>query len=72
MIERDCVSRRAFLRQSSALAAGTVAGVVSLQGCATHGRGPAPAQPAASASSVLSRNPEMAYRRLGKTNLMVS
>ena len=72
MIERDCVSRRAFLRQGSTLAAGVVSSVVLAQGCATHGRMKSPAQPAAGPSSVLSRPPEMAYRRLGKTNLMVS
>lgn len=72
MVKRDCVSRRAFLRQGSALAAGAVSGVVLSQGCATHRQARSPAQGAASPSSVLSHNPQMPYRRLGKTNLMVS
>jgi len=57
------LSRRAFLQKSSIVAAGTVAGALSAKSIAAK-------QP--NTSRILCYNPDMEYRRLGKTNLMVS
>jgi aryl-alcohol dehydrogenase-like predicted oxidoreductase len=72
MVERERISRRTLLRQGSALAAGAVSGLVLAQGCAAHRQTRAPAQPAAGPSGASNDHAPMAYRRLGKTNLMVS
>jgi len=57
------LSRRAFLQKSSIVAAGTVAGAISPPSLAAKPSG---------TSKILCYNPDMEYRRLGKTNLMVS
>ncbi|MEE9365616.1 MAG: aldo/keto reductase [Dehalococcoidales bacterium] len=57
------LSRRAFLQKSSIVAAGTAA-------CAIGAKSIAAKQP--NTSKILCYNPDMEYRRLGKTNLMVS
>ncbi len=57
------LSRRAFLQKTSIVAAGTVAGAMGAQSLAAK-------QP--NTSKILCYNPDMEYRRLGKTNLMVS
>jgi len=57
------LSRRAFLQKSSIVAAGTVAGALSAKSIAAK-------QP--NTSKILCYNPDMEYRRLGKTNMMVS
>ena len=57
------LSRRAFLQKSSIVAAGTVVGAISAKSIAAK-------QP--NTSKILCYNPDMEYRRLGKTNLMVS
>ncbi len=57
------LSRRAFLQKTSIVAAGTVAGAMSAKSIAAK-------QP--NTSKILCYNPDMEYRRLGKTNLMVS
>lgn len=57
------LSRRAFLQKTSIVAAGTVAGAMSAKSFAAK-------QP--NTSKILCYNPDMEYRRLGKTNLMVS
>jgi predicted aldo/keto reductase-like oxidoreductase len=57
------LSRRAFLQKTSIVAAGTVAGAISAKSIAAG---------QTNASKILCYNPDMEYRRLGKTNLMVS
>lgn len=57
------LSRRKFIRNSSIVAAGAVAG--TLAGGIASGAG-------VNTSRILCYNPDMEYRRLGKTNLMVS
>ena len=62
----DKLSRRTFIRNTSLMAAGTIAGVLTGQGCA-------PSQKIDTAvRKTLCFNPEMEYRRLGKTGLWVS
>lgn len=66
------ISRRTFIRNTSLMAAGTVAGKLVVTGCAPSES----AQPGNSSkmdtSKILNYNPNMGYRRLGKTNLIVS
>jgi len=62
----DKLSRRAFIRNTSLMAAGTIAGALSGQGCA-------PSRKIDTAvRKTLCFNPDMEYRRLGKTELLVS
>jgi predicted aldo/keto reductase-like oxidoreductase len=63
-MNNDRFSRRDFMRNTSLAAAGTVAGALA-------GQGEAATQPVHT-SKVLNFHPKMTYRRLGKTNLMVS
>ncbi|MFH1717260.1 MAG: aldo/keto reductase [Planctomycetota bacterium] len=63
-MKNDHISRRDFMRNTSLAAAGTIAGALSADGQA--GDGPA------STSKILNHNSQMQYRRLGKTNLMIS
>ena len=70
---KDKLSRRAFMRNTSMAAAGTVAGALAGKGQAEtksccSGPGPAPS----SSASILNYNQKMHYRRLGKSGLMVS
>ncbi len=58
-------TRREFIADSARLTAGAVAGLAGLGGAA-------PASTQADTSKILNYNPKMEYRRLGKTNLMVS
>jgi predicted aldo/keto reductase-like oxidoreductase len=60
----DQFSRRDFMRNTSLAAAGTVAGAIAGQGEA--------ATPPVHTSKILNFHSKMTYRRLGKTNLMVS
>ncbi|NIP28812.1 MAG: hypothetical protein GWN67_06615 [Phycisphaerae bacterium] len=68
---KDKFSRRAFMRNTSLAAAGTVAGALT-------GRGQAETKsccskpPQISTASILNYNEKMHYRRLGKSGLMVS
>ena len=57
------LSRRAFLQKTSIVAAGTVAGAIGAKSIAAK-------QP--NTSKILCYNSDMEYRRLGKTNLMIS
>ena len=57
-------SRRDFMRNTSAVAAGTIAGALA-------GEGQAATEPVHT-SRILNFHPKMTYRRLGKTNLMLS
>lgn len=61
-------SRRTFLQHSSLVAAGTVAAAISQSQAAAS---ESPTQPI-DTSKILNYNPKMNYRRLGKTNLMIS
>jgi len=63
-MNNDQFSRRDFMRNTSLAAAGTVAGALT-------GQGEAATQPVHT-SKILNFHPKMTYRRLGKTNLMVS
>ena len=58
-MNRKSVSRRQFMHQAAATAAGVALGLGA-------------AKAAENTSKILSYNPEMEYRRLGKTNIMVS
>ncbi|UCC98856.1 MAG: aldo/keto reductase [Phycisphaerales bacterium] len=64
-MKNDELSRRDFMRHTSLAAAGTVAGALASQGQAA-------AQSGSGTSRILNFHPKMQYRRLGKTNLMVS
>ena len=57
-------SRRDFMRNTSVVAAGTIAGALA-------GEGQAATEPVHT-SRILNFHPKMTYRRLGKSNLMVS
>ena len=56
------LSRRTFIRNTSIVAAGAVAGGIAANTAAA----------AQNTSKILCYNPDMEYRRLGKTNLMIS
>ncbi len=62
----DELTRREFLRTSSATAAAIGAGIPL-----GHGASAAP-KPEAATGKILNYNPDMEYRRCGRTNLMVS
>jgi predicted aldo/keto reductase-like oxidoreductase len=66
-MDKQKISRRIFLRNTSLAAAGTIAGAVAGQGC-TSSMASRPAY----TSKILNYNQKMGYRRLGKTNLMIS
>ena len=61
------ISRRTFMRNTSLIAAGTITGALAGKGC-TCGDIAKPAD----TSKILNYHQKMGYRRLGKTNLMVS
>ncbi|MHC4647593.1 MAG: aldo/keto reductase [Planctomycetota bacterium] len=61
------LTRRDFVRNSSIVAAGAVLGSLAGKGQASSDAG----QPV-DTSGILNYNPNMEYRRLGKTNLMIS
>jgi predicted aldo/keto reductase-like oxidoreductase len=63
-MKSDELSRRDFMRTTSLAAAGTVAGALASQGQAATG--------SAGESKILNFHPKMQYRKLGKTNLMIS
>jgi predicted aldo/keto reductase-like oxidoreductase len=63
-MKNDKFSRRDFMRNGSLVAAGTLAGALA-------GEGQAATRPVHT-SRVLNFHPKMTYRRMGKTNLMVS
>ena len=62
-MSKDKLSRRDFVRNTSLVAAGTVAGALTGKGHAGS---------IVHTSKILNFHPKMTYRRLGKTNLMVS
>jgi len=63
-MKNDELSRRDFMRNTSLVAAGTIAGGLT-------GQGQAAVEPVHTAK-ILNFHPKMTYRRLGKSNLMVS
>jgi predicted aldo/keto reductase-like oxidoreductase len=63
----DTISRRDFIRNGSLAAAGTVAAGLASGGC-----GGVSAKKKLKPSKILNQNPQMHYRRLGKTNLWLS
>ena len=63
-MNNDKLSRRDFMRNTSLMAAGTIAG-------ALVGKGQAATKPVHT-SRILNFHPKMIYRRLGKTGLMIS
>jgi len=63
-MKNDKLSRRDFIRNTSLVAAGTIAGALAGEGQA--------ASKFVQTSKILNFHPKMNYRRLGKTNLMVS
>ncbi len=70
---KDKLSRRAFMRNTSLMAAGTVAGALAGKGQAeTKSCCSAPGPAPSSSASILNYNQKMHYRRLGKSNLMIS
>ena len=64
-MKHEELSRRDFMRTTSLAAAGTVAGALAGQGCA-------PSASKSQTSKILNFHEKMHYRKLGKTNLMVS
>ncbi len=63
-MKKDKLSRRDFMRNTSLAAAGTVAGALAGDGQA--------AENATDTSKIVNYNEKMHYRRLGKSNLMLS
>lgn len=63
-MNNDKLSRREFMRNTSLIAAGTIAGALASKGQAET--------KSVNTSKILNYNPKMRYRRLGKTNLMIS
>lgn len=66
-MEKKNISRRTFLRNTSLAAAGAFAASVKAEECDSS-----EASKSADTSKILNYNEKMGYRRLGKTNLMVS
>ncbi|MCP4261937.1 MAG: aldo/keto reductase [Planctomycetes bacterium] len=62
-MNKDKLSRRDFVRNTSLVAAGTIAGALTGEGKAGS---------IVHTSKILNFHPKMTYRRMGKTNLMVS
>jgi predicted aldo/keto reductase-like oxidoreductase len=67
-MKNDKLSRRTFIRNTSLMAAGTVAGALAGKGCTSLSSTTRPVD----TSKIPNYNPKMGYRRLGKTGLMVS
>ena len=61
----DKLSRRTFIHKASLTTAGTIAGALARKGHAST-------KTKIDTSKILNYNPKMHYRRLGKTNLMIS
>jgi aryl-alcohol dehydrogenase-like predicted oxidoreductase len=66
-INKDKLSRRTFIHNTSLALAGSIAGILTRK-AAGQGKASEPAQ----TPKILNYNPLMGYRRLGKTGLMVS
>jgi aryl-alcohol dehydrogenase-like predicted oxidoreductase len=68
-MKKDKLSRRTFIRNTSLTTAGTIAAALAAKTRASVGHSP---QEKIDTSKILNYNPKMGYRRLGKTNLMIS
>lgn len=68
-MKKDELSRRSFIQKASLTTAGTIAGALTGKGIAAEK--PCDKQKI-DTSKILNYNPKMHYRRLGKTNLMIS
>jgi aryl-alcohol dehydrogenase-like predicted oxidoreductase len=68
MMDNKKVTRREFMRDSAIAAAGVAVGLGAAASQSTKAAGSA----AVDTSKILNYNPDMEYRRQGKTNLMVS
>jgi aryl-alcohol dehydrogenase-like predicted oxidoreductase len=66
-MKNEKLSRRSFIRDGSLVAAGAVLGSL-----ASRGEASSKSTKGVDTSRILNYNPNMEYRRLGKTNLMVS
>ncbi|MHC4640954.1 MAG: aldo/keto reductase [Planctomycetota bacterium] len=69
-MNKDKLSRRSFIRKASMATAGTVAGALAGRGAASEKTGDSKTR--IDTSKILNYNPKMHYRRLGKTNLIIS
>jgi predicted aldo/keto reductase-like oxidoreductase len=70
LMNKDKLSRRSFIRKASMATAGTVAGALAGKGRVSAKAGDTKTK--IDTSKILNYNPKMQYRRLGKTNLMIS
>ena len=68
-MDKDKLSRRTFIRNTSLSAAGAIGAALS---AGTHASVGAGYKKKVDTSKILNYNPKMGYRRLGKTNLMIS
>ena len=68
-MSNDKLSRRTFIGKASMVTAGTIAGALTGKGHASSKPG---GKQKIDTSKILNYNPKMHYRRLGKTNLMIS
>ncbi len=68
-MSNDKLSRRAFIRRTSVTTAGAIVASITAGTHASVGDG---GKKKTDASKILNYNPKMGYRRLGKTNLMIS
>jgi predicted aldo/keto reductase-like oxidoreductase len=66
------ISRRTFIRKTSLVTAGAITGVLAGQGCKSSEDIKPPETAKTDTSKILNYNPRMGYRRLGKTNLIIS
>jgi len=70
-MDKNQLSRRAFIHNASLIAVGTAAGTLLANGCARDSTTPGHTSKL-DTSKILNYNPKMGYRRLGKTGLIVS
>ena len=68
-MNNDKLSRRTFIRNTSLTTAGAIAASLA---AATHASVGAADKKKVDTSKILNYNSKMGYRRLGKTNLMIS
>jgi predicted aldo/keto reductase-like oxidoreductase len=68
----DTLSRRTFMRSTSLAAAGAIAGALAGKGCTSSETSKSGGISKIDTSKILNYNPKMGYRRLGKTDLVIS
>ena len=69
---RPELSRRTFIRNTSLMAAGALTGALAGKGCTLSNKTKPGDISKTDTSKILNYNPKMGYRRLGKTNLIIS